>query len=193
MHEEEKREDEAKEAKTELKNFDSIEVNSPEELQELLDRLGGSGDNGSGKKIRKIGIVNRLFPNPIFNILFYIVLTTILTIATQGYLNIFEYDHFYKLLIFVLGFASIDTLGRDVLYSKIPFVVITSFGLVILVLSILSSIGMIFIVPGFEVKSYGLFILYLVIILTSRLIITNYLSKKLHPYFHKKMLKKKAK
>lgn len=188
-----KREDETKETKTELKDFDSIEVNSPEELQELLDRLGGSGDNGSGKKIRKIGIVNRLFPNPLINLLFYIVFITILTVAIQGYLKIFNYDYFYKLFIFAIGFAVIDTLGRDVLYSKIPFVVITSFGSVILILTILSALGMIFLIPEFEVKSYGLFVLYLAIILIFRLIITSYLSKKLHPYFRKKMLKKKVK
>lgn len=193
MYDQDEKEDEVQEEKQELKDLNSIEINSPEELQELLDRLGGSGNNGSGKKIRKIGIVNRLFPNIFVNLLFYVGFIVLLTLAIEGYLDLFEYDHFYKLLIYAFGFAIIETLGRDLLYSKIPFVVITSFGLVILVLTAISSIGVSLLIPGFQIKNYGLFVLYLAIILTFRMIITNYLSKLLHPYFRKKMLKKKTK
>lgn len=192
MYDQDEKEDEVQEEKQELKDLNSIEINSPEELQELLDRLGGSGNNGSGKKIRKIGIVNRLFPNIFVNLLFYVGFIVLLTLAIEGYLDLFEYDHFYKLLIYAFGFAIIETLG-DLLYSKIPFVVITSFGLVILVLTAISSIGVSLLIPGFQIKNYGLFVLYLAIILTFRMIITNYLSKLLHPYFRKKMLKKKTK
>lgn len=191
QNEEKEKDQQEKNNKTELKDFNNIEINSPEELQELLDRLAGSGDNGTGKKIKKIGIVNRLFPNIFVNLLFHIIFITLLTFALQGYLGVFEYDAFYKLLIFGVTFSIIDTLGRDLLYSKVPFIVLTSFGIVILLLTGISSLGVAFLIPGFEIKSYGLYILYVVVILVFRTIITNYLSKLLHPYFRKKMLNKK--
>ena len=105
---------------------------------------------GKGKKIKKIGLINRLFPNIFVNLLFYMVFIALITIALQGYLNLFTYDYVYKLIIFIIGFGIIDTLGRDLLYSKLPFVVITSFGLVILLLTAGSSIGLIYLIPGLE-------------------------------------------
>lgn len=172
----------------EMKEFDSIEVNSPEELQELLDKLSGSGVKG--KKVKKIGLINRLFPNIFVNLLFYVVLITLITIALQGYLDLFTYDNIYKLIIFIIAFGIIDTLGRDLLYSKLPFVVITSFGLVILLLTAGSSIGLIYLIPGLEIRSFGIFALYILILMVFRMIITKYLGSKLHPYFKKKKSKK---
>ena len=134
MDENKKKEVKENEQEKEIKSIDEIEINSPEELQELLDKLSGSGKK-DGKKVKKIGIVNRLFPNVFVNLLFYVVLTSLITIALQGYLDLFVYDEFYKLIIFMITFSIIDTLGRDLLYSKLPFVVITSFGLVILLLT----------------------------------------------------------
>jgi hypothetical protein len=151
------------ESQKELKDFDSIKVNSPEELQELLDKLAGSGVKG--KKIKKIGLINRLFPNIFVNLLFYMVFIALITIALQGYLNLFTYDYVYKLIIFIIGFGIIDTLGRDLLYSKLPFVVITSFGLVILLLTAGSSIGLIYLIPGLEIRSFGIFALYIFILM----------------------------
>ena len=176
------------ESQKELKDFDSIKVNSPEELQELLDKLAGSGVKG--KKIKKIGLINRLFPNIFVNLLFYMVFIALITIALQGYLNLFTYDYVYKLIIFIIGFGIIDTLGRDLLYSKLPFVVITSFGLVILLLTAGSSIGLIYLIPGLEIRSFGIFALYIFILRVFRMIITKYIGSKLHPYFRKKKVKK---
>lgn len=184
LEEKDKETKEESEEKPELKDFDSIEVNSPEELQELIDKLAGSGK--SGKKIRKIGLVNRLFPNIFINLLFYIFFTALITVAVQGYLHLFTYDELYKLIIFIIGFGIVDTLGRDLLYSKVPFVVITSFGIVILLLTSLSALGIAFAIPGLEIRSFGIFALYIFILMVFRMIITKYVGSKLQPYFKKK-------
>ena len=188
MLEEKDKQNEEETEKIEMKTFESIDVNSPEELQELLDKLAGSGVKG--KKIKKIGIINRLFPNIFVNLLFYVALTSLITIALQGYLDLFVYDEFYKLIIFMIAFSIIDTLGRDLLYSKLPFVVITSFGLVILLLTSVSSIGIAYLIPGLEIRSLGIFALYIFILMVFRTFITKYLGSKLHPYFMKKKTKK---
>ena len=179
------------EPKPELKDFQKIDVESPEDMQKLLDSLLGSG--GNDKKVKKIGLVNRLFPNIFVNLLFYILFIALITFALQGYLHLFKYDEIYKLVIFIVAFGIIDTLGRDLLYSKIPFVVITSFGLVILLLTVLSSIGLVYIIPGLEIDNIGMYAIYLLILMVFRLIITNYLSPKVHRYVSQKRRNKNKK
>lgn len=177
-----------KQEKPELKDFNKISIESPEDLQKLLDSLMGSG--GDNKKVKKIGLINRLFPNIFVNLLFYMLFITLITFALQGYLHLFNYDEIYKLILFIVGFGIIDTLGRDFLYSKIPFVVITSFGFVILLLSVISSIGLIYVIPGLDIQSIGMYIIYILVVLIFRLIITNYLSPMIHWHFIKKKRKK---
>ncbi len=186
---EESVEDEEKQEKPELKRLDSIRIDSPEDLQKLLDRLSGSGVNG--KKVKKIGLINRLFPNIFVNLLFYLVIYSLITVAVQGYLNLFNFDHFYKLIIFMVSFGLIETLGRDILYSKLPFVVITSFGLVLLLLTVLSAIGIAYIIPGFSIRSFGIFAVYILILLVFRTVITNYVESRFRPYLRKKKQNKK--
>ena len=55
-----------KQEKPELKDFNKISIESPEDLQKLLDSLMGSG--GDNKKVKKIGLINRLFPNIFVNL-----------------------------------------------------------------------------------------------------------------------------
>ena len=183
--EKEQKKDEEKSQEKEKKELGDIEINSPEELQELLDNLAGSGKNPD-KKIKKIALVNRLFPNIFINLLFYIILFILITLAFQGYLGVFSYKAFYELLIFAALFSVADTLIKDLLYSKIPFVVITSFGIVILLLTSLSALGIAFVIPGLEIRSFGIFALYIFILMVFRMIITKYVGSKLQPYFRKK-------
>lgn len=184
--EKEQKEENEKEKK-ELKN---IEINSPEELQELLDSLAGSGKN-SEKKVKKIALVNRLFPNIFVNLLFYIVLFVLITLAIQGYLGVFSYKSFYELLIFIAIFSVADTLIKDLLYSKIPFVVLTSFGIVLLLTTVVSCLGALWITPNLYIQSNSYFILYIAIILIVRTILTQYLTRVRFAYLSKKNKKNK--
>lgn len=171
-----KQEDEKDEEKNEKKDLGDIEINSPEELQELLDRLAGSGKS-NGKNVKKIGIVNRLFPNIFVNLLFYVGLYLVITLAMQGYFQIFIYKNFYELLLFTVMFSVLDTLIKDLLYSKIPFIVLTSFGIVILITTVITSFGSLWIIPNLLVQSTSYFILYISIILIVRTVITHYLTR----------------
>ena len=184
--EKEQKEENEKEKK-ELKN---IEINSPEELQELLDSLAGSGKN-SEKKVKKIALVNRLFPNIFVNLLFYIVLFVLITLAIQGYLGVFAYKSFYELLIFIAIFSVADTLIKDLLYSKIPFVILTSFGIVLLLTTVVSCLGALWITPNLYIQSNSYFILYIAIILIVRTILTQYLTRVRFAYLSKKSKKNK--
>ncbi|MBQ8293343.1 MAG: phage holin family protein [Bacilli bacterium] len=182
MSDDNKQKEPVEEKKTldELKNS---KVESPEDLQKLLDSLAGSGSNN----VKKIAIINRLFPNIFVNLLFYVVFILILTIACEGLFNVFEYDSLYKLIIFSLIFSVIDTLVRDLLYSKLPFVVITTFGLALLLVTFVSAIIPAYLIPGLDVRNFGIFLVYLVIVMLFKTIVTNYLSK----IVRKRMFKKK--
>lgn len=189
MSEKKEKETKKQEEKQEKKTLEELEINSPEELQELLDKLSGSGNNGD-KKVKKIGIVNRLFPNVFVNLLFYVALYLIITLAIQGYFGIFLYKNFYELLIYVLIFSVLDTLGKDLLYSKVPFIVLTSFGIVLLIWSVACSLVPIILLPNIDVLSNMWYALYLVIILVVRLVVTQYVSRIRLKAIHKKFSKK---
>lgn len=180
-----------KDGKPELKDFAKIKVESPEDMQKLLDSLLGSGNDN--KHVKKIGLINRLFPNIFINLLFYMILIALITFAAEGYLNLFEYEKLNRLIIFIGAFGIIDTLGRDLLYSKMPFVVITSLGLVILLLTVLSSIGLAYIIPDFGIKSFGAYVIYIITYMVFRLVITNYLSPIVHKYYWNKSRNKNKK
>lgn len=188
--EKEQKKDEEKSQEKEKKELGDIEINSPEELQELLDNLAGSGKNPD-KKIKKIALVNRLFPNIFINLLFYIMLFILITLAFQGYLGVFSYKAFYELLIFAALFSVADTLIKDLLYSKIPFVVITSFGIVLLLTTVASCLGALWITPNLYIKSNSYFILYVAVVLIVRTILTQYLTRVRLSYLHKRRRKNK--
>lgn len=188
--EKEQKKDEEKSQEKEKKELRDIEINSPEELQELLDNLAGSGKNPD-KKIKKIALVNRLFPNIFINLLFYIMLFILITLAFQGYLGVFSYKAFYELLIFAALFSVADTLIKDLLYSKIPFVVITSFGIVLLLTTVASCLGALWITPNLYIKSNSYFILYVAVVLIVRTILTQYLTRVRLSYLHKRRRKNK--
>lgn len=188
--EKEQKKDEEKSQEKEKKELRDIEINSPEELQELLDNLAGSGKNPD-KKIKKIALVNRLFPNIFINLLFYIMLFILITLAFQGYLSVFSYKAFYELLIFAALFSVADTLIKDLLYSKIPFVVITSFGIVLLLTTVASCLGALWITPNLYIKSNSYFILYVAVVLIVRTILTQYLTRVRLSYLHKRRRKNK--
>ena len=188
--EKEQKKDEEKSQEKEKKELRDIEINSPEELQELLDNLAGSGKNPD-KKIKKIALVNRLFPNIFINLLFYIMLFILITLAFQGYLGVFSYKAFYELLIFAALFSVADTLIKDLLYSKIPFVVITSFGIVLLLTTVASCLGALWITPNLYIKSNSYFILYVAVVLIVRTVLTQYLTRVRLSYLHKRRRKNK--
>lgn len=188
--EKEQKKDEEKSQEKEKKELGDIEINSPEELQELLDNLAGSGKNPD-KKVKKIALVNRLFPNIFINLLFYIMLFILITLAFQGYLGVFSYKAFYELLIFAALFSVADTLIKDLLYSKIPFVVITSFGIVLLLTTVASCLGALWITPNLYIKSNSYFILYVAVVLIVRTILTQYLTRVRLSYLHKRRRKNK--
>lgn len=188
--EKEQKKDEEKSQEKEKKELGDIEINSPEELQELLDNLAGSGKNPD-KKVKKIALVNRLFPNIFINLLFYIMLFILITLAFQGYLGVFSYEAFYELLIFATLFSVADTLIKDLLYSKIPFVVITSFGIVLLLTTVASCLGALWITPNLYIKSNSYFILYVAVVLIVRTILTQYLTRVRLSYLHKRRRKNK--
>lgn len=188
--EKEQKKDEEKSQEKEKKELRDIEINSPEELQELLDNLAGSGKNPD-KKVKKIALVNRLFPNIFINLLFYIMLFILITLAFQGYLGVFSYKAFYELLIFAALFSVADTLIKDLLYSKIPFVVITSFGIVLLLTTVASCLGALWITPNLYIKSNSYFILYVAVVLIVRTILTQYLTRVRLSYLHKRRRKNK--
>lgn len=188
--EKEQKKDEEKSQEKEKKELGDIEINSPEELQELLDNLAGSGKNPD-KKVKKIALVNRLFPNIFINLLFYIMLFILITLAFQGYLGVFSYKAFYELLIFATLFSVADTLIKDLLYSKIPFVVITSFGIVLLLTTVASCLGALWITPNLYIKSNSYFILYVAVVLIVRTILTQYLTRVRLSYLHKRRRKNK--
>lgn len=188
--EKEQKKDEEKSQEKEKKELRDIEINSPEELQELLDNLAGSGKNPD-KKVKKIALVNRLFPNIFINLLFYIMLFILITLAFQGYLGVFSYEAFYELLIFATLFSVADTLIKDLLYSKIPFVVITSFGIVLLLTTVVSCLGALWITPNLYIKSNSYFILYVAVVLIVRTILTQYLTRVRLSYLHKRRRKNK--
>lgn len=188
--EKEQKKDEEKSQEKEKKELRDIEINSPEELQELLDNLAGSGKNPD-KKIKKIALVNRLFPNIFVNLLFYIMLFILITLAFQGYLGVFSYKAFYELLIFAALFSVADTLIKDLLYSKIPFVVITSFGIVLLLTTVASCLGALWIIPNLYIKSNSYFILYVAVVLIVRTVLTQYLTRVRLSYLHKRRRKNK--
>ena len=190
MLEDKEKEQKDESTEKEKKEFKDIEINSPEELQELLDNLAGSG-KGSGKKVKKIALVNRLFPNIFVNLLFYIILFMLITLAIQGYLGVFSYDAFYELLIFTFIFSVADTLIKDLLYSKIPFVVITSFGIVLFLTTVISCLGALWITPNLYIQSNSYFILYVAIILIVRTILTQYLTRVRFAYLQKRSKKTK--
>ena len=188
--EKEQKKDEEKSQEKEKKELGDIEINSPEELQELLDNLAGSGKNPD-KKVKKIALVNRLFPNIFINLLFYIMLFILITLAFQGYLGVFSYEAFYELLIFATLFSVADTLIKDLLYSKIPFVVITSFGIVLLLTTVASCLGALWITPNLYIKSNSYFILYVAVVLIVRTVLTQYLTRVRLSYLHKRRRKNK--
>ena len=185
---EDKEKEQKEEKEKEKKDFKNIEINSPEELQELLDSLAGSGKN-SDKKVKKISLVNRLFPNIFVNLLFYAALFILITLAIQGYLKVFSYNAFYELLIFAFIFSVADTLIKDLLYSKIPFVVITSFGIVLFLTTVLCCLCSLWIIPNLYIQSTSYFILYVAIILIVRTILTQYLTRVRFAYLHKRSKK----
>ena len=187
---EDKEKEQKKDEEKEKKVLGDIEINSPEELQELLDNLAGSGKNPD-KKVKKIALVNRLFPNIFINLLFYIMLFILITLAFQGYLGVFSYEAFYELLIFATLFSVADTLIKDLLYSKIPFVVITSFGIVLLLTTVASCLGALWITPNLYIKSNSYFILYVAVVLIVRTILTQYLTRVRLSYLHKRRRKNK--
>ncbi len=181
MKQDEKEKDHLEEQKT-LEEIKNIKVESPEDVQKLLDSLMGSGN----KNVKKITLVNRLFPNILVNLLFYTVFILIMTIACEGMLNIFEYDNLYKLVIFSCIFACIDTLGRDLLYSKCPFIVFASFGIVLVILSIVAAVVPAYLIPGLVVNNFGMFMLYIIIVMIFKTVVTNYLK----PHIGKKFINK---
>ena len=119
------------------------------------------------------------------------MLFILITLAFQGYLGVFSYEAFYELLIFATLFSVADTLIKDLLYSKIPFVVITSFGIVLLLTTVASCLGALWITPNLYIKSNSYFILYVAVVLIVRTILTQYLTRVRLSYLHKRRRKNK--
>ncbi len=167
-----------------VKSLDNIDINSVEELQELLNNLAGS-PKGDGKKTKKISLISRIVKNPIINFLIYLAINMSLTVAIDGYLHVFTKDAFYMILLYSFGFTLLDILIREILYWKIPFVVIGTFGLLTLATSICSMLFTQWVLPGISFNEIGRVILYIVILIVARFFLarylTNYIMKHKYP------------
>lgn len=149
-----------------------IEFDSPEDLQKFLESLKNRTPE---KKTRVIGLSSRIIANFYLNAIFFLGLNSLISLALIGYLDLVNYKSFWQLIIFIISFTVIEVILKDILYRKFPYFIFATMGIILLMISIFSILIPLFVIPGLEFISTDKLILYLIGLLVTRTMITQYL------------------
>lgn len=160
----------------------NLEDIDPEELKNMLDMLTEGNSNKAGNKIKIIGLSNKVFRNPILDILYYLVVNLILIIAADGFFTIFIYKNILALVTFIIIFTLIEYGLKSLIFSKKPGLYIASLGLISLLASAIAALLPLYIlslIVNFGINYMAGFVIVMLGILLVRSFVTYYLKSKM--------------
>lgn len=172
--EQQNRNDEPTEKKTTNNNLEDPQ----QEFEDLLDKLKEQYnlDRNDLKIVRvtkkKITLRNMLFP-----LLFSFLLDLVIIVALNGYLQYTDAD-FLRLLLFSVLFTIIEAILKQLLMRYIFRLILMSFGLITIPITIVSFVLAIIIVPGFNIENTGKLILFFIIFMIIRLTIKMFFMRR---------------
>lgn len=154
------------------KSIEELLSEAEDALKELMKEAG------SDEEIMKMLPIKPKKMSPTTRLLVYFVFLIsdlLIMSAISGYVDWFHYSHnlFLGLVLVSVTFTILDTFLRAAVSKMIPSIVFFTFGLVHVIVAILSLWISVTIVPGFEVKSQSLLALFLVLFNVIRIIITR--------------------
>ena len=164
--------------KDKKKKSDQIQYIPQEELEKMLKQLQEQY-NLDGEKVKVVQIRRRkvTIKEIILSVVFGYFLDLFLTMALSGYLAFAEND-FLSIILFSLIFTTLETILKQLLMKYIFRLMLMSFGMITIPLTIISFVLAVLITPGLTILDTGRMILFFIIFMIIRLAIRMFIMRK---------------
>ncbi|MDD4077014.1 MAG: hypothetical protein PHT03_03440 [Bacilli bacterium] len=148
------------------------------ELQKMLKQLQEQY-NLDSEKVKVVQIKRRkvTVKEIILSVVFGYLLDLFLTMALNGYLAFADYD-FLSIILFSLIFTTIETVLKQFFIKYIFRLVLMSFGMITIPLTIISFVIAVLVTPGLTILHTGRMILFFIIFMIIRLAIRMFIMRK---------------
>lgn len=148
------------------------------DLEDLLEQLQKEY-NLDKKDIKVVQFRKRKMSTKeiLLSVLFGFLLDLVIIVALNGYLKFTNFS-VLNITLFSLFFTVIETTLRQILMKYVFRLMLMSFGLISIPITIISFVLAILIVPGFVVENTGKLILFFIIFMVMRLTIRMFMMRR---------------
>lgn len=161
------------EPEKDLKKEEDKKELSPDPSRELLDKIiqeyREKGHFESEKlKVAKVRVVKLTIKHFLLSLFINYLFDLLLSIALNGYLAFAEYD-LSSIVLFSIIFTTVETILRHILTKYSMRLVLMSFGMITIPITIISFVLAVLVTPGLVILSTGRLILFFIIFMIIRL------------------------
>ena len=155
---------------------------TPVESRELLDKIiqeyREKGHFESEKlKVAKVRVVKLTIKHFLLSLFINYLFDLLLSIALNGYLAFAEYD-LSSIVLFSIIFTTVETILRHILTKYSMRLVLMSFGMITIPITIISFVLAVLVTPGLVILSTGRLILFFIIFMIIRLTLRMFSAEK---------------
>ncbi|HOA78375.1 MAG: hypothetical protein WBL47_04360 [Bacilli bacterium] len=161
------------EPEKDLKKEEDKKELTPDPSRELLDKIiqeyREKGHFESEKlKVAKVRVVKLTIKHFLLSLFINYLFDLLLSIALNGYLAFAEYD-LSSIVLFSIIFTTVETILRHILTKYSMRLVLMSFGMITIPITIISFVLAVLVTPGLVILSTGRLILFFIIFMIIRL------------------------
>lgn len=161
------------EPEKDLKKEEDKKELTPDPSRELLDKIiqeyREKGHFESEKlKVAKVRVVKLTIKHFLLSLFINYLFDLLLSIALNGYLEFAEYD-LSSIVLFSIIFTTVETILRHILTKYSMRLVLMSFGMITIPITIISFVLAVLVTPGLVILSTGRLILFFIIFMIIRL------------------------